>query len=174
MATLAIDQPCNAASNIALRHWLNGSWAVLFSHPEHFAPNASTPKGYLTCLASILAENGIKLIELQSQARGGSWIDESDPERRLVSLATSSADVLDLHAHTLIKKIQGATRPFVMVLDQLSRCRTTLNYRPEHIARPRTLEDIVETIYVLRGDGPVVGDDSDNCEQQPNRRAKTW
>jgi alkyl hydroperoxide reductase subunit AhpC len=178
MATLLIDQPSNAArasaSSIALRAWLNGSWALLFSNPEHFAPNASTPKGYLTCLASVLGENGIKLIELASQSSGPSWIDESDPERLSLALASPQADVLDLHAHTLSKKIQETARPFVMVLDQNSQCRTTVNYRPENITRPRTLEDIVETIYVLRRDEPATVEEREDCEQEQGWRVRTW
>lgn len=177
MATLAIDRTSFAAnafrSRIALHRWLDGSWALLFSNPEHFAPHESTPKGYLTCLASILADNGIKLIELQSQSTEASWIDASDPNRQLLFVTSHNTDVLDLRAHTLIKKIRETSHPFVMVIDQHLQCRTTLNYRPENITRPRTLEDIVETIYVLRGDGPAV-EDQEDCEQEPGWRVKTW
>jgi alkyl hydroperoxide reductase subunit AhpC len=179
MATLVIDDPtisaAASASTASVRSWLNGSWALLFSDPEHFAPNSSTPKGYLTCLASVLAENGIKLLELHSASSAASWVDESDPQRRTIVLAAMQGEnVLDLHAHTLLRKIQETARPFVMVLDQHSQCRTTLNYRPENIVRPRTLEDIVETIYVLRGDEPAPADAHEDCEQEQGWRVKTW
>jgi alkyl hydroperoxide reductase subunit AhpC len=177
MARLVIDQPALAtatASTSPVRNWLNGSWALLFSDPDHFAPNASTPKGYLTCLASVLEENGIKLIELRSDMPASSWIEESDPLRTTLSISPPrNADVLDLHTHTLIKKIHETARPFVMVLDEYAQCRTTLNYRPENIVRPRTLEDIVETIYVLRGDESAANETLD-CEQEPGWRVKTW
>jgi len=179
MATLVIDQSMHATaaspSSAALRSWLNGSWALLFSDPEHFAPNASTPKGYLTCLASVLEDNGIKLIELQSADSAASWIDDSDPKRSTLSIATPrNADILDLHAHTLIKRIQETARPFVMVLDERSQCRTTLSYRPQNIVRPRTFEDIVQTIYVLRGDGPTDADAQEDCHEEQGWRVKTW
>jgi hypothetical protein len=168
MATLVINEsrPANASST-CLRRWLDGHWALLFSDAIHFAPDESTPKGYLVALASVLADNGIKLLEVQSSGSAThSWIDESDPHRATLTLnAADSRSVLDLHAHTLAKRIRETAGPFVIVLDERAQCRATLKYRRENILRPRTLEDIVETIYVLRGD--------DHLELESDRRPAT-
>lgn len=155
MATLVLDDasfdPGGSPSSGALRNWLNGSWAVLFSHSEHFSPDASTPKGYLTCLGEVLGGSGIKLLELSSGDAMQSWIEDSDPARCRISLREMNDNgAVDLQARTLIKKIEQTVRPFVIVLDQHANCRTTVRYRPENIVRPRTLEDLIGTINVLR------------------------
>ncbi|HVF18192.1 MAG TPA: hypothetical protein VNA21_14825, partial [Steroidobacteraceae bacterium] len=47
---------------VALRDWLDGHWAAVFSNPNDFAPSPTTPAGFITCIADAVLAAGIKPI----------------------------------------------------------------------------------------------------------------
>jgi alkyl hydroperoxide reductase subunit AhpC len=140
--------------NTSLREWLCGQWAVLFSHPEHFAPHPSTPSGFITLLADDFSACGVKPIAVASTCdTAASWLDFAGTDRSVISLNDSShhsTPVVDLPERALARTIARMTTPFVIIIDAIARCRSTIAYRPTASARNRTIEDVLRMVQVLR------------------------
>ena len=49
---------------ISFHDWLDGSWAVLFSHPKDFTPVCTTELGRMAHLSAEFARRGVKLVGL--------------------------------------------------------------------------------------------------------------
>jgi alkyl hydroperoxide reductase subunit AhpC len=49
---------------ISFHEWLNGAWAVLFSHPKDFTPVCTTELGQMAHLSQEFARRGVKVIGL--------------------------------------------------------------------------------------------------------------
>jgi thioredoxin-dependent peroxiredoxin len=49
---------------IRFHEWLDGSWAVLFSHPRAFTPVCTTELGYMAAVNGEFAKRGVKVIGL--------------------------------------------------------------------------------------------------------------
>ncbi len=49
---------------ISFHDWLDGSWAVLFSHPKDFTPVCTTELGQMAQLSQEFARRGVKLVGL--------------------------------------------------------------------------------------------------------------
>lgn len=140
-------------SRVSLREWLAGKWAVLFSHPEDFAPHPSTPSGFITMLADDFAACRVRPVTLGNNARTTpSWLDYAGADNTKIVVAVGDSDgrVVDLGEHTLARKIARLATPFVMVIDANARCRSTITYRTLHTGRARTIRDVLTVVEVLR------------------------
>ena len=68
--SLQINQPApdfeaqTTHGPIRFHDWLDGSWAVLFSHPKDFTPICTTELGHLARIEPEFARRGVKLIGL--------------------------------------------------------------------------------------------------------------
>jgi thioredoxin-dependent peroxiredoxin len=49
---------------IRFHDWIDGSWAVLFSHPKDFTPVCTTELGYMARIEPEFAKRGVKIIGL--------------------------------------------------------------------------------------------------------------
>jgi alkyl hydroperoxide reductase subunit AhpC len=49
---------------IKFHDWIDGSWAVLFSHPKDFTPVCTTELGYMARIEPEFAKRGVKIIGL--------------------------------------------------------------------------------------------------------------
>jgi thioredoxin-dependent peroxiredoxin len=49
---------------IKFHEWLDGSWAVLFSHPRNFTPVCTTELGYMASIKGEFDKRGVKIIGL--------------------------------------------------------------------------------------------------------------
>jgi len=167
MATLTLTHKTDAASGkTRLREWLGGNWAVLFSHPEDFAPHPTTPEGFITLLADDFAACGVKPISLGDDSTAVSWLDFAGADTTNIVLDTEpeSGQVVDLAERrlalqlerTLALKLQRVAARFVIVLDEKARCRTTITYDARHTGRHRTVEDILRVVEILRHRVPAV------------------
>ena len=55
--------------HIRFHDWLNGKWAVLFSHPKDFTPVCTTELGYLAKIEHEFRKREVKIIELSVELR---------------------------------------------------------------------------------------------------------
>jgi thioredoxin-dependent peroxiredoxin len=138
-----------------LREWLDGQWGILYSNPEDFAPHPSTPRGFVSRLAGEFEQYNVKPIALGSEvgAAPQSWLDVAMEDNSLVIVDADGVDepVIDLAERALAMKLAEIDGRFVMILDAHGRCRSTINYRPRRIDRPRTLTGILNVVEVLQG-----------------------
>jgi len=58
--------------------WIDGSWAILFSHPADFTPVCTTEIGRMSLKYKDLAEKGVKVAALSCNALGEhqKWLDD--------------------------------------------------------------------------------------------------
>jgi hypothetical protein len=166
MATLIVAE--TAASNdsqqarrsTSLREWLAGSWGVLFSNPEHFAPHPTTPAGFITLLADDFVVCGAKPIRVagrRDEPCGSSWLDYAGADCADVVIDTTAHDstVVDLCERSLALTLARMESPYVIVIDQLGRCRSTMTYRLRRGERSRTIDDVLSVVQVLRAGAPT-------------------
>ncbi len=88
---------------IRFHEWLDGSWAVLFSHPKDFTPVCTTELGAVASLEQQFAQRGVKVIGLSVDkiADHGKWAqdikDVSGAEVNFPVIADSELKVAKLY-----------------------------------------------------------------------------
>ena len=93
------------AGRIRFHDWMDGKWAVLFSHPKDFTPVCTTELGYMAKIKPEFDKRGVKIIELS--------VDPVDRPRRLGRRhqgdARLRAELSDDRRHrpTTISKLYG-------------------------------------------------------------------
>lgn len=133
---------------VPLREWLRGHWAAVFSNPEDFAPDPSTPPGFVTCIAHEARLARIKPIAFaRSLEPVSNWLDHAVNDDALVVLNHRN-DIIDLAERCLATTLARLRQPFVVILDERGRARMTLNYRSGD--RRRTMLDVVDMVELLR------------------------
>jgi hypothetical protein len=141
---------------VGMHDHLQGDWALLFSNPEDFAPHASTPPGFLTYLADKFERGRTRpfaLIQQPQQSLTPTWLQHATGDRSLLVLDCSpNRRIVDLATRALLRKLRQLDPPYVLVLDEQGRCRSTLCYRARQIDRPRSVEELLCMVTALRGD----------------------
>ena len=64
--------------DIDFHKWIEGSWAILFSHPADFTPVCTTELGAFSKLSSEFEKRGVKMIGLSANdlSSHGKWIED--------------------------------------------------------------------------------------------------
>ena len=142
---------------VSLCEWLAGQWAILFSNPEDFAPHPSTPAGFHAQIAGQFEELRVKPLALavSTSEPGHQWlrdIDGASASIRLAGTNAGGATVIDFIGCALESKLRNIETPYVAVLDELGRCRLTIRYLRYRTDRPRTVDELLRMVKVLRGD----------------------
>ncbi|HET7120485.1 MAG TPA: peroxiredoxin [Solirubrobacterales bacterium] len=78
---------------IKFHDWIEGSWAVLFSHPKNFTPVCTTELGYMASIEPEFEKRGVKIIGLSVDPidKHEGWVDDieetqgSRPEYPIIS-----------------------------------------------------------------------------------------
>jgi len=164
MATMILARNDAAMAELAherivpLRDWLNGQWGAVFSHPDDFAPSAGTPSGFTNRVADGLLAAGVRPITFCDSLEHvtPNWLDHAVNDDAVVVLDARCERVIDLAERALATQLAALHDRFVLILDERGRCRTSLQYRAESLhTRPRSVEELVEIVGVLRGDRAV-------------------
>jgi hypothetical protein len=140
MSTLLISAPSASAERPAatlpvLRTWLEGDWALLFSHPGDFVRCELEIDRWLSVMQRTFASARIRPLELSAPAEaalGRSWIRELSGDAGTISLFDTGepySNARDLQAYALREEISAlGRRRFVMIIDDTLRNRRTFAY----------------------------------------------
>jgi len=160
---------------VNFHEWINGSWAVLFSHPKDFTPVCTTELGRVSKLKAEFDKRGVKVIgiSVDSLESHKEWIKDinetqnttvnypliADPDRKVAilydMLDANSADNLTARSVFIIgpdKKIKlmitypaSTGRNFAEVLRVIDSVQLTANYS---VATPVDWNDGEDCIIV--------------------------
>jgi len=140
----------------ALRRWLDGRWALLFSHPDDFAAYGFESDRWLVHVEEAFAATRIRPLALAGQHETG-WVTA-------VGGCTTSLALDEIQRYPVARDsreealrsaaFEPATR-FVMTLDAALRLRRTFAYAPGH-RLPSPL-DLVAMADRLRSDSRCRG-----------------
>jgi hypothetical protein len=134
----AIDRSPALPISSSLRTWLEGSWALLFSHPDDFGCYDFESDRWLVVLSQALAAARIRPLALASRHahRYAGWVtevggavvvSEAEPPR-------SPRQVLDFDpsVRELRTAIAQTSTRFAMIIDDSLRLRRTFSYTSHH------------------------------------------
>lgn len=79
LGDLAPDFECDSSSGpIKWHEYINGSWAILFSHPADFTPVCTTEVGQIALLSDEWEKRGVKVavVSVDTAAEHVKWIEE--------------------------------------------------------------------------------------------------
>ncbi|KAJ3090828.1 hypothetical protein HK102_002522 [Quaeritorhiza haematococci] len=126
---------------IDFHQWKEGSWAILFSHPEDFTPVCTTELGQAAKLAPEWEKRNVKIIGLSCNTLESheKWIEDinetqhtnvkfpiiADPDRKIAT----TYDMLDYQDATNVdKKGMPLTVRSVFIIDTKNKIRLILTY----------------------------------------------
>jgi hypothetical protein len=132
------DSPLAA---IALRRWLHGRWALLFSHPDDFAAYGFESDRWLVHVQEAFAATDVRPLAVAGGHEAG-WVTEVGGCTTSLTLDEIQRYPVasDSREHTLrIAAFETSTR-FVMTLDAALRLRRTFVYtRKDRLPSPMDL-----------------------------------
>lgn len=130
MTSAALECNLNYSDPKALREWLSGDWALVFSHPADFAPQDFEGDRWLAVAANALANSRIRLLGLVRGAHEGQWLAELDGRGGALRLAPAARrpPVISLLQHVIASALASTSGRCVLVLDGELRVRRTYVY----------------------------------------------
>ena len=118
-ATFNFNAISSVSSSDPLRRWLEGRWALLFSHPGDFASGGFEADRWLVYVRDAFARLRLRPIGI-GHGDGTSWISQAGG--RLVPRYVTE--------DFLPSDTQETSEHFVTILDSTLRARRTLLYKP--------------------------------------------
>jgi alkyl hydroperoxide reductase subunit AhpC len=131
MATLCLDSSdCSAP---LLHDWLNGDWALVFSHPTDFQDNGLEQDRWLAILREEFRARSVRPLACRRAAGDAddSWVGELIRDHRLLRLRAADStrmDVIDLATRNLRDEIASLTSRFVLIIHPSLQPRGVLKY----------------------------------------------
>lgn len=117
---------------VPLRHWLDGRWAILLSHPDDFVECDFELDRWLSVVGDALSAARLRLLALarRGQPVEHGWVSRLAGDPCIVSLHEhgGGSRVADLRAHRLEAAIARVPRRFAMIIDATLRLRFTWTY----------------------------------------------
>lgn len=157
MATLSLARrdvcfDAKLITAIALPDWLDGRWALVFSHPDDFASFGLEADRWLAVVKDALTAANVRALATAStRPRFASWIEQlegTDPWLVLEQGKSASTEPLVANIRTLRSAIARATSRYVMLVDESLNLRRTFTYTPAD--RLPSLLDLAATVAKLR------------------------
>lgn len=144
----AVDWPLPVT---ALRRWLHGSWALLFSHADDFACYGFEADRWLAHVREAFAGTRVRPLALTSSkvSCSSGWVGEvGGCSTRIHIDETQRYPVSrDANEHALSTAILNAGTRFVMILDDSLRLRRTFAYTTQdQLPSPIDLVAMAETL----------------------------
>lgn len=156
MANVVLASDCEISQKhervVTLREWLDDHWSIVMSHPDDFGPRATTPLGFVNCMADSVLAAGVKPMGFghSLEALVPNWLDHAVNDDAVVLLDRDSDRIVDLAERALAVRLKQLRGRFILVLDPLGRCRSTVEYRAETLIEPCTMGDLLMMVDVLR------------------------
>ncbi|HEY7642496.1 MAG TPA: hypothetical protein VH814_22375 [Steroidobacteraceae bacterium] len=128
-------------SALALRRWLHGRWALLFSHPDDFAAYGFESDRWLVHVEEAFAATDIRPLALVGRHETG-WVTAVGGSTTTLALDEIQRYPVarDSREETLRSAAFEASARFVMTLDAALRLRRTFVYtRPDRLPSPMDL-----------------------------------
>ena len=135
MATLQVRELANngsAGSSVSLRKWLDGHWAILFSHPEDFIYCELELDRWLDIVGNAFRRAHILPLALSRSTSpiDKGWVSQLSGDDRSVSLheGMTGRALLDFHSYRLGACLERIDQRFAMIIDPSPCQRRTLLY----------------------------------------------
>jgi alkyl hydroperoxide reductase subunit AhpC len=117
----------------SLRAWLEGDWAIIFSHPDDFVRYDLEMDRWLVVTQRAFAARGIRPIALDSPSLdpATSWVTQISGDSRAVLLEDPTQQQfgpVDLQTPVLREALEQVGQRFVMIIDGELRQRKTFSY----------------------------------------------
>jgi alkyl hydroperoxide reductase subunit AhpC len=156
MAILVLPESAGERStefSISLRHWLDGRWAVLFSHPDDFVHCELELDRWIAIVGGAFRQARVQPIALARRQRpvDRGWISAaSGTSARVMLYEEPRSDwcAVDLAARRLHEHISASTQRFAMIIDATMRRRKTFLY--DAAERPPSPLDLIGLASKLR------------------------
>jgi hypothetical protein len=141
-------QPVGIAS---LRGWLQGKWALLFSHADDFASYGFEADRWLVHVRDAFESRGIRPMSLASSADAlvPTWIAEVGGSALSIrtSISQRLAPILNEGERGLFAAVVSASSRFVMIVDDSLRLRRTFAYSAgDRLPSPMELASMAEKL----------------------------
>jgi alkyl hydroperoxide reductase subunit AhpC len=121
MTTLCLDVALENACSRDLHDWIGGSWALLFSNPEDFDPQASEKTQWLEDLRQQFDTRAVRALAVKRDGQPeSSWIEELQLDRQLIRLREppfAAADAVSFAARALRGELLTLKSRFVLLVD---------------------------------------------------------
>ncbi len=117
----------------ALRDFMNGRWALLFSHADDFASYGFEADRWLVHVERSFSTAGVVPLALTAGAREpDSWVDRIGGAPVIIrfSDAHRTGGSMCTRERSLVSTVLGQTTRFVLILDESLRPRITYAYSP--------------------------------------------
>jgi alkyl hydroperoxide reductase subunit AhpC len=117
-----------------LREWLQGDWAMIFSHPIDFQYQGLEIDRWLAIVHEEFQERGVRALSCRRQAAllDPIWAAELLADQRPISIEpvneTGIPEIIDLPARALRDELLGLSTRFVLIVDDKLRRRGVFKY----------------------------------------------
>jgi hypothetical protein len=155
MAMLWVDSSAPAGPDAAppLREWLDGDWALLFSHPGDFQDRGTETDRWLAIVRDEFRVNEVRALSLSrcGAVTDTRWVAALFGDRRCVPLEAPPAagGPVDLPSRALRADVLALAPRFVMIIDDTLRRCGVFRYEAYRLQRVCAL-DLLATIGILR------------------------
>jgi len=143
----------SSLGEIDFHKYIEGSWAVLFSHPKDFTPVCTTELGRVAKLKSEFAKRGVKVIALSvdDETSHKGWIhDINETQNCAVDypiIADEDKSVSTLYGMIHPASLDSLTVRTVFIIDPQKKIRLTLTYPA---STGRNFDEILRVIDSLQ------------------------